>query len=683
MLKELRNNLIHETHNSKHMKRKRTCLDITVEPAKKKIHSEKEGKIYNTATNKIFQDTHNKETNHWKVDFVPEIIEVCQGHEIGRIQQQSAGQLSEEEDGIAANCSERAKEESCILEEERYGDLLESLIASVSPDELLFKHSIGNEIPENFISNEIPEKSNGNEVPEDLIGNEIPQNFGDEILEIFAPSGLEPARSSCMERHDEDQTGTYRTTADHISDYKSRKSNLTVQERVHHLEATTEKFELFEKLRLDNEQQTPSQLSIERRHLAVMLEDLLEEVDLLTCSAKGPEGKEIDQRKKVLNRRLQSLAHFNSCAIDERSKQQYGLFGSKKQSDDHQEDVSSSKRSQDLVLHIEDGSDPCEEGFKKARKDKTPEKRETKFESTPECVITTQADKLLEPSAKPELERNVMVKGPSEENEAKLPDVFASSPKNFPQEGFSEITKGKSTKIEKLVTPRGLSFMLQFETLSGENLVQENAREGPVAKRRRFDRNQMEYMEEVKPEWRKAHRGAVNWARKLEVEATLEQEASPDLSAAGNVSTEDVERTPRKVFKQGRRPEKERRCERWLIDQDLLQDLLKQTIPDPVSEDSPTNQSLSSGEEGTCSGESATAELSSASPHSLDALGEELLQRLADKEDSSPHDLLLRAQNSDLDFSETEDDDNEDDVQRLQRQRDPCQDLDMPMLDLL
>ena len=87
MLKELRNNLIHETHNSKHMKRKRTCLDITVEPAKKKIHSEKEGKIYNSATNKIFQDTHNKETNHWKVDFVPEVIEMCQGHEIGRIQQ--------------------------------------------------------------------------------------------------------------------------------------------------------------------------------------------------------------------------------------------------------------------------------------------------------------------------------------------------------------------------------------------------------------------------------------------------------------------------------------------------------------------------------------------------------------------------------------------------------------------
>merc|ERR1712223_1002699 len=118
------------------------------------------------------------------------------------------------------------------------------------------------------------------------------------------------------------------------------------------------------------------------------------------------------------------------------------------------------------------------------------------------------------------------------------------------QEGFIEITKGKSIKIEKLVTTKGLSFMLQFETLSGENLVQENAREGPVAKRRRFDRNQIEDMEEVKPEWRKAHRGAVNWARKLEVEATLEQEASPDLSAACNVSTEeDVERTPRKVFK--------------------------------------------------------------------------------------------------------------------------------------
>merc|ERR1712004_677402 len=99
------------------------------------------------------------------------------------------------------------------------------------------------------------------------------------------------------------------------------------------------------------------------------------------------------------------------------------------------------------------------------------------------------------------------VKGPSEENESKLPDVFSSSPKNFPQEGFSEITKGKSIKIEKLVTTRGLSFMLQFETLSGENLVQENVREVPVAKRRRFDRNQMEYMEEVKPEWRKAHRG--------------------------------------------------------------------------------------------------------------------------------------------------------------------------------
>merc|ERR1712004_126835 len=121
-------------------------------------------------------------------DLVPENIEVCQGHQIGRIQQQSAGQLSVEGDGIAANCSERAKEESCILEEERYGDLLESLIASVSPDELLFKHSIGNEIPENFISNEFPENYIGNEIPENFIGNEITESFDNEIPEIFAPS---------------------------------------------------------------------------------------------------------------------------------------------------------------------------------------------------------------------------------------------------------------------------------------------------------------------------------------------------------------------------------------------------------------------------------------------------------------------------------------------------------------
>merc|ERR1719234_2687968 len=96
-----------------------------------------------------------------------------------------------------------------------------------------------------------------------------------------------------------------------------------------------------------------------------------------------------------------------------------------------------------------------------------------------------------------------------------------------------------------------------------------------------LDQN-LENVEEVRMEWRKAHRGSVNWARKLDVEAVLEQngmqEASTGQGESSKVS-QTTENLQRRLFKTGPRPEKERKCKRWLIDQDILQDLLEQSVP--------------------------------------------------------------------------------------------------------
>merc|ERR1711974_260127 len=65
-----------------------------------------------------------------------------------------------------------------------------------------------------------------------------------------------------------------------------------------------------------------------RRQLSVMLEDLLEEVDSLVCQ-EGPDGKKSRHSKQILNRRIQALAHANSCAIDEIGKIQRNLQDAK------------------------------------------------------------------------------------------------------------------------------------------------------------------------------------------------------------------------------------------------------------------------------------------------------------------------------------------------------------------
>ena len=163
VLGELRNS--HNDLNTKGRRRKGTLLEIFVEPSKKKIYPGGESKL---------RETQNETT----AQNLP-IISTTQSMESPTYE--LSGKLlptttTEEMDKIKSTCYEGSLEEfsvddqqcadatllstsgegvqlvemASLSEEERYGDLLESLIASVSPDELLFKLSIGNEIPENF-----------------------------------------------------------------------------------------------------------------------------------------------------------------------------------------------------------------------------------------------------------------------------------------------------------------------------------------------------------------------------------------------------------------------------------------------------------------------------------------------------------------------------------------------------
>merc|ERR1712018_456724 len=119
----------------------------------------------------------------------------------------------------------------------------------------------------------------------------------------------------------------------------------------------------------------------------------------------------------------------------------------------------------------------------------------------------------------------------------------------------------------------------------------------------------------MKMEWRKTHRGSANWARKLDVETVLEQEIS-----AGE-STENLRRG---VFAKGPRPEKERRCQRWLIDQHILQDLLQQSVPTATAS-SAEGRRWRRDEPEDGFDEDSTDKMS---PRSLEAPGEELLLKL-------------------------------------------------------
>merc|ERR1719234_926046 len=136
-----------------------------------------------------------------------------------------------------------------------------------------------------------------------------------------------------------------------------------------------------------------------------------------------------------------------------------------------------------------------------------------------------------------------------------------------------------------MITCNGLSFTLQFESLvlPMQKPTSEPGRKGSKfeAMKKQLEQN-FENMEAVRMEWRKTHRGSVNWARKLDVEAVLEQNGMQAVSTGQGESSKDskaTENLQRRVFKRGPRPEKERKCKRWLIDQDILQGLLEQSVP--------------------------------------------------------------------------------------------------------
>jgi len=153
------------------------------------------------------------------------------------------------------------------------------------------------------------------------------------------------------------------------------------------------------------------------------------------------------------------------------------------------------------------------------------------------------------------------------------------------------------------------------------------------------------------------HRGSVNWARKLDVEAVIERNGMQEVSTGQDESSKVSKTTvnlQRRVFKKGPRPEKERKCKRWLIDQDILQDLLEQSVPttnDTASLGHQFTETLGRDESEDCSDEDNSYETS---PMSLDLLGEELLQNLTSPQTSQ--DLSSNSSVSDFKDSDEEDD---------------------------
>ena len=125
------------------------------------------------------------------------------------------------------------------------------------------------------------------------------------------------------------------------------------------------------------------------------------------------------------------------------------------------------------------------------------------------------------------------------------------------------------------------------------------------------------------------------------------------------------------MFGKGPRPERGRKCKRWLIDQHILQDLLKQSVPTTLSHHSTESLVRDVSEDS----------FDEMSPVSLDVLGEELLQKLTGPADSQ--DISSKSSDTGSDFKDSDEDDfNEEQVQRTPKDP-PSKALNMPMLDLL
>jgi len=759
MLGELRNFHV----EAKEKRRKRRLLEISIEPSKKRICRRDESKSIRGLSTSCtldlpgtFPTTSNespvscnksdgKFSPSWRSEENENLGELLEGFTTGQQQQLCENQHSDPQLKLTihpAACSQFVGVESIIQEEERYGDLLENLIASVSPDELLFKLSIGNEIPEDFAPSDREERP----VLETQGALNSPNNLTPAISatdsEIYADlqkmlNQPKSTKRSYSELDFTEQTNVALNMEDignediheieqlklkdsyvknhsentinnlNREEYRWNTQKIALEKKLNCLEAVTEKLEIDEKLKLkESEKFSPDQIMIARRQLSVTLEDLLEEVDSLVCQ-KGSDGKKNRHRKHILNRRIQALAHANSCAIDEIGKIRRTLKPVSKpdcwktNSETNVNELQKLKRKHktscsedseflcvkrqrvgeggprilqdctgnDVNALKEDSVPRTELGrTQKAMTEEDKTEEEKTFDDAAPADCEEKAKELEEPSICTSTKMKMVesMKSISSDNQVKRVAIAVAEKQE--DKPIKQEEHATPLTTENIVTCNGLSFILQFEShvVPKHKLTWEPERNGKETMNKNPN---LKHMEEMKMEWRKTHRGSVNWARKLDVETVLEQQVS-----ASQIS-KPTENLQRRVFEKGPRPGKERRCKRWLIDQHILQDLLQQSVPTAFGHHSTESLGRDESEDGF--DEDSSDKMS---PRSLDVLGKELLQKLTD----DSQDLLMNSLDTGSDFKDSDEDDyNEEQVPRTPNTDPPSEALDMPMLDLL
>lgn len=739
MSRELR--MVHVEANVK--KRKGKLLEIFIEPSRRKISRRDESKVTIQGLDPVnpsctlpgtFPTTLNESPvscNEVDGKLLPSLRseemenlgELLEGFTSGQQpenQQHSGPQI------YPADCSQFVGEGSPIKEEERYGDLLENLIASVSPDELLFKLSIGNEIPEDFAPLDREEQpvsvTQGALNPPDNLKPEFSATdceiYEDLQEMINQPNSIE-RRKKYSELDIKEQTNAI-NNLDRECSWNNQK--IALEKKFECLEAIAEKVENDEKSQHKEAKEfSPDQVMMERRRLSVMLEDLLEEVDSLVCQ-KGSDGKTSRQRKQILSRRIQAQAHANSCAIDEIGKIQRALKVSKSNcwktnSEIDVNEQQTFKRNLRISDSFEDSEVLCVkrqragDGSSRILQECTGTDGDAPKEHFMPTTSLWHRQKVTTEEHKAEGETiNALAAAYSKEKPNSLakeatfnePSTMVGSVESISSENqvelYGEVTLARPTekqddkliKQQKHATPlnsmtsksivasNGLSFTLQFESqvVSTQKPTLELGTDGVETMKKNLE-PYLRHMEDVKMEWRKTHRGSVNWARKLDVETVLEQKSIHEVSTGEGESSEvgkPAESLQRRVFYKGARPEKERKCKRWLIDQHILQNLLQQSVPTTL-ESTKTSGRVSEDRFDEDSSDQM-------SPISLDVHGEELLRKLTSPADSQ--ELSSKSSDTSSDFKDSEEDDYEEEqIQRTPNSDPQSKALSMPLFDLL
>ena len=665
-------------------------MEIFVEPSKKKIYPGGESKLRETQNETTAQNLPRTSTTQPMesptYELSEKLLPTTTTKEMDKIKSTCYEGSLEEFSVDDQQCADatllstsgegvQLVEMASLSEEERYGDLLESLIASVSPDELLFKLSIGNEIPENFAPLDqeeqmISQAQDAVGLPDKLATITADETFvGSKEFPSLEDSGEENTPCSKSNKVEE-----LILNFENSEDCSGSNEMITTEQKLSSLEAAAKKIENDEKLRpKESEMFSPDKVMSERRQLSVVLEDLLEEMDSLVDEHK-PLGKRNRHRKQILNRRIQALAHANNSAIDQIAKhlqnpQVSTSYCSRTSPNIEESEIPTSKRkfgtpesersggfcvkrlrTEDAVLpRSEDCTDKIKEdseGGLSQRLQLAAEEPQSETFDGSGCEKAMSSEKHAEPN-----KRVAVVMLPQR----------SGGQGNKLQEQKNPAT----TTSENFVMNNGQSFMLQFET-------QEFPKLGEKYELSKTEEHKLENMEDARIEWRKTHRGTVNWARKLDVEAVLEQNemhgvddsAEEDESLKALEETENCEsrqaKEREKIQKKLRmikakclnRPVKERTCKRWLIDQDILKGLLKQAIPTTGDEVTLGHQPKDDVTEDWDDEDSSDTQ-SSRSPVSMDALGAELLQKLTNPEDAE--DLFLNSTEESIgDFKDSE-----------------------------